>query len=117
VRKGVNWTTPDVVPLTHDLSTVRRFLVEFDHKFPADSQGAAIYHGLHLGLDRMGWRPEATRKFLLHCDTGCHEFPACRRVVARHADEVRIRFLWKGASPHKHIARLAAIAGEPVLTR
>ncbi|MEN8148310.1 MAG: HEAT repeat domain-containing protein [Planctomycetota bacterium] len=116
VRKGVNWKSPDFVPLTHDLSTIRTFLANFDQKYPADSQGAAIFHGLHLGLDRMAWRADATREFLLYCDTGCHEAGPCRRVVTRHADEVRIRFWWRGATPHDHIAKLAALAGEPVIT-
>jgi HEAT repeats len=115
-QKGVSWKYPEVLPLTHDLDRVREFLDGFKQGFPADSQGAAIYHGLHLGLDRMVFRNGATREFLLFSDTGCHDFSLCRRVVIRHADEVRIRFAWCGRrSPPADIRNLASLAGEAIV--
>jgi len=111
-RKGVSWKFPELLPLTHDLGKAKAFLTSFDKGFPADSQGAAICPGLHFGLDRMAFRPGADKEFMLFCDTRCHDYALCRRAVLRHAEEVRIRFVWCGrATPHQDIRRLAQAAG------
>jgi len=113
-KKGVNWKSPDVVPLTHDLSLPREFLITFDHNFVADSQGAAIYHGLHLGLDRMPYRANVVREFTIFCDTKCHDYELCRRAVLRHANDVKIRIVWCGGKVPRSISKLAQIAGTEI---
>jgi hypothetical protein len=112
-KKGVSWKHPDVLPLTHEIHRAKEFLTGAVY-YGADSQGAAIYHGLHFALDRMAWRPNARRELYLFCDTKTHDFGLCKRAILRHRDEVEVHFVWCGRKLHETVRKLAGVAGTDV---
>jgi HEAT repeat protein len=87
--------TTQVLPLTHDLDVVRRFIADVKAS-GADSQGAAIHLGLVEGLDRMPWRRGARRAITIVADSRCHDPERSISIAKIHlaADQARVHVLY-----------------------
>ncbi|MCU0728046.1 MAG: HEAT repeat domain-containing protein [Planctomycetes bacterium] len=87
--------TTQVLPLTHDLDVVRRFVADAKAG-GADSQGAAIHLGLEEGLDRMPWRRGARRAITIVADSRCHDPERSLSIAKIHlaADQTRVHVLY-----------------------